>query len=169
MNLTKLRPITKEDLSTIVAWRNDPTVNRWLSDNNKTLQGAEERFEAITKNPNNRYDGIYEGDRLIGYCVVKGVDMRQRQCEIGIIIGESEYWGRGIAPDVIKELLRYCFKKLKLHRVAATVVRGNIRSSRLFESLGFAYEGTLRDAMISNGELVDLLYYSILEHEYGRA
>jgi RimJ/RimL family protein N-acetyltransferase len=164
--LTELKPITKSDLKVLVAWRNDPHINRWLSNHNKTIEEAEKRYASITSNPANRYDGIYVDDKLIGYCVVKSVDIRQRQGKIGIIIGESDYWGRGIAPTVIRQQLRYCFEDLKLHRVGATVVRGNERSSRLFESLGFTLEGTLRHAMMSNGELVDLLVYSMLEGEY---
>lgn len=169
MNLTKLRPIIKDDLATIVAWRNDPIVNRWLSDRIKTMPEAVKWYESIKKNPKNRVDGIYEDNRLIGYSAVESVDMVNRRCEIALIIGDPACWGRRIARAVMTELLRYCLAELKLHRVFATVVRGNERSERLLRSLGFTHEGTNRESLVIHGRLTDLMCFSMLEHEYSGA
>jgi RimJ/RimL family protein N-acetyltransferase len=164
--MISLKPITVADLPTIVQWRNDPQVNRWLSDHNKTIETARERFGFLTENPYNRYDGIYDQEKLVGYCIVKSVDMERRRCEIGLIIGEPSHWGHGVGHEVVSAMLRYCFDELRMHRVIATVVPGNERSSKLFESLGFTCEGTQREALMSHGKLVDLLVYAIDETDY---
>lgn len=161
-----LKPITEADLPAIVRWRNDPQVNRWISDRIKTIPDAEKWFDRIKANPDNRLDGIYEGDTLIGYSIVEGVDMINRRCEIGIIIGDPKSWGRGIGAAVLKEQLRYAFEERRLHRVYGYVARGNERSERLLRSAGFVHEGTQRESLIIHGELSDLLLYSMLEQEY---
>lgn len=165
-NQIALRDLTKKDLDVLLLWRNNPDVNKFLTNRVKNKLEAQAWFNRITSSPRNLLKGIlYEG-RLIGYCIVEDVDEQNRKCEMGIIIGELQYWGKGIGKIVVTELLSYCFKDLKLHRVLAVIAEGNKRSERLLAGMGFKHEGTLREASQTNGRFVDLLCYSILEQEY---
>ena len=42
-----------------------------------------------------------------------------RFADIGIIIGDDAYWGRGFASEAIKLVISYAFDRLKLHKLTA--------------------------------------------------
>jgi ribosomal-protein-serine acetyltransferase len=52
-----------------------------------------------------------------------------------------------------------------LHRVEIRCGVGNTRSRKIPERLGFAFEGTLREAIWVNGRFHDLAVYGLLETE----
>jgi RimJ/RimL family protein N-acetyltransferase len=161
-----LRELTAKDLDVLLRWRNNPDINKYLANRVKTKPEAETWFNHITGSPLNLLKVIIYNGQLIGYCMVESVDAQNRRCEVGIIIGDLQFLGKGIGKIIVTELLKYCFEKLKLHRVLAVIAKGNERSVRLFKSMGFSYEGALREANQINGQFVDLLCYSILEQEY---
>ncbi len=161
-----LRDLTTKDLDLVLIWRNNPNINKYLANRVKTNPEAQVWFNRITSSPSNLLKGILYDGRLIGYCIVESIDEQSRKCEVGVIIGELQLWGKGIGKIIVTELLKYCFEKLRLHRVLAVIAKGNEHSERLFKSMGFRYEGTLREATQINGQFVDLLCYSILEQEY---
>src|SRR5215510_5022193 len=163
---TTLRDLTEEDLDTLLQWRNDPQTNRYLSNRVKTKEESVTWFKWIKSDPKNFLKGILYDGALIGYCIVEDIDDLNRKCEVGIIIGKTQHWGKGIGKSTVKEMLRYCFTDLKLHRVLAVIAHGNHRSEELFKKMGFTYEGTLREATKIAGQFTDLLCYSMLEDEY---
>ncbi|HHE39386.1 MAG TPA: N-acetyltransferase [Candidatus Cloacimonetes bacterium] len=163
-----LQPFKKEDLEKIVEWRNDPKVNKYLANRNKTLPEVIEWFEKSFKKQNDLIFGIFISNQLIGYCEIESIDKNHKKCEMGIIIGEQNYWGKGIAEYIIKKLLKIVFEDLKLHRCLAVIDKGNIASSKCFRAAGFKYEGKLRDATIVDEKYCDLLLYSVLEDEYNK-
>jgi RimJ/RimL family protein N-acetyltransferase len=160
------RPRPGADLAQVCVWRNDDRVSKFLANRVKTHDEAITWFHRLTGNPDHLLVGIEVLGRLIGYGVVEDVDRVNRKCEIGLIIGRPDSWGRGIGRAVITALLDYCFGVLGLHRVLAVIARGNERSEALFSGLGFTFEGTLREATLVDGVHTDLLCYSMLEAEY---
>jgi RimJ/RimL family protein N-acetyltransferase len=164
----RLRDLVEADLDTLCKWRNDPQVSHFLSNRVKTQDEVVGWFRRITDTPKNLLKGIMVGDRLVGYCIVEDVDGLNGKCEVGIVIGDTTSWGRGVGRIVGQKLLKYCFAELHLHRVLAVVAKGNARSEALFRGLGFVHEGTLREATVIDGSHTDLLCYSMLKQEYGR-
>ena len=107
----------------------------------------------------------YEG-KLIG---TVGLHVKQHeQASMGWWIAKP-YWGKGFAPEAARLLMREGFKKLKLHRIYATFLAGNKKSTRVMQKLGMKYEGTLREhAKTRAGKYVDDIYYGILRREFKR-
>ena len=161
-----LRDLTTDDLEILVRWRNDPRVNRYLSPRLTQLDAAEAWLKKLRSEPKTWLKAILDNDRLIGYGSVESIHELHRRCELAMVIGEPEYWGRGIGGEVLRQMLVYAFEELKLHRVWATVILGNERSERMIKSAGFTAEGRMREAMVISGEFTDLLCYSMLENEY---
>lgn len=52
------------------------------------------------------------------------------------------YWGRELAPEAARELLRHAFEDLRLARVWCCYYDGNEKSKRVQEKLGFKYQWT---------------------------
>ena len=51
------------------------------------------------------------------------------------------YAGRGLMCQGMKQVIRYCFKELRLHRLEANIQPENERSIALVKALGFSKEG----------------------------
>lgn len=71
-------------------------------------------------------------------------DIAEDEGEIGYWIGVP-YWGRGLIPEAVRELLRYGFTELKLKAIWCGYFSGNEKSRRVQEKCGFVYHHTNRD------------------------
>ena len=61
--------------------------------------------------------------------------------EIGCWLGVP-YWGQGIIPEAVQELIRYGFEDLGLKRIWYAFFDGNEKSKRVAEKCGFSYHHT---------------------------
>ncbi len=163
----RLRRLEEADLPQVCVWRNDAEVSKFLTNRVKTHDQAIAWFCRITDDPDRLLVGIEVDGQLLGYGVVEDVDKVNGKCEVGLVVGQANSWGKGIGRAVVAALLGYCFETLDLHRVLAVIARGNERSEALFRSMGFTHEGTLREATLMDGVHTDLLCYSMLREEYG--
>lgn len=153
-------------LADIVHWRNDPVVNRYLRQGIRTLEEVQEWYAQYFSGAENKLLAVYADKTLIGYCTLEHIDPTHRNCEIGIVIGNPNYWNKGVGASVVRRLTTLAFTRYHLHRVYAVIQGGNSASRRCFEKVGFRHEGYFRDARCVDGEFIDLHYYAILEHEW---
>lgn len=75
------------------------------------------------------------------------------------------HWGNGYATEVAKELIRFGFEVLNLHRIEAGVATENKRSIKVLEKVGMSIEGIRRKILPIRGEWVDNYHYAILEDD----
>ncbi|GAB3926279.1 GNAT family N-acetyltransferase [Larkinella terrae] len=74
-----------------------------------------------------------------------------------------DYWCQGYTTEALKELIRYGFSSLELHRIEAGCAVGNKASMKVLEKVGMVREGCKRKILPIRGEWVDAYFYSILE------
>jgi len=153
-------------LAAIVHWRNDPAVNRYLRQGILTLEEVQGWYIQYFSKAEHQLCAVYADKTLIGYGTLSHIDMTNRSCEIGIVIGNPAYWNKGVGASVVRRLTTLAFTRYHLHRVYAIIQGGNIASRRCFEKVGFQHEGKWRDARYVNGEFIDLHYYAVLAHEW---
>lgn len=72
------------------------------------------------------------------------LDLPDTQGEIGYWIGVP-FWGQGLIPEAVNELLRHGFEDLKLEKIWCGYFDGNIKSKRVQEKCGFTYHHTNHD------------------------
>ncbi|MGI6342465.1 MAG: GNAT family N-acetyltransferase [Bacteroidales bacterium] len=72
---------------------------------------------------------------------IHSVEMADSECEIGFWIGEP-FWGQGLIPEAVNELLRYAFEDLRQTAVWCGYYDGNEKSKRAQEKCGFVYSHT---------------------------
>jgi len=77
------------------------------------------------------------GGQHIGNCVYYDVDEYHGEAELGILIGERSYWGRGYGTDAVTTLLDYLFRRTKLTRIHLKTLQSNIRAQKCFGKCGF--------------------------------
>ena len=62
------------------------------------------------------------------------------ECELGYWLGKP-FWGQGIVPEAVKEMLRYAFEDIGMTRVWVGYYEGNVKSKRVQEKCKFDISG----------------------------
>ena len=73
----------------------------------------------------------------IGNCVYYNVNKANKDSELGIMIGNRNYWDKGYGTEAVTILLRHIFGETKLNRVYLKTLDSNQRARRCFEKCGF--------------------------------
>jgi RimJ/RimL family protein N-acetyltransferase len=168
----RLRGIDKEDLPLFVSWLNDPDVRRYLSLYTPLSNAQEVKwFEDLANHCLAEQPLMIEvqnekGWKAVGDISYINVDQQSRNAELGVFIGDKEFWGKGIGTKAISLMLDYGFKTLNFHRVYLRVFAPNQRGVHCYEKIGFKHEGNMREAYFLDGEYVDDLFMSILKEEW---
>lgn len=168
----RLRHVEQADLPRFVEWLNDPEVRQGLAMYLPLSQVEEEAwFEKMLKrSPDEQPLAIEvqarDGWEMVGNCGFFELDWRNRNAELGVVIGDKSYWNRGYGTDVMRLLLRHGFATLNLHRIYLRVFEDNRRAIRAYEKAGFVHEGRQRQAEFRDGRYLDVLMMSVLRSEY---
>jgi RimJ/RimL family protein N-acetyltransferase len=135
------------------------------------LAREQARFEAQSRDGGGDWTNfaIEADEKLIGSCGLFHFDQTARTCELGIGIGDREYWGRGYGRDALRVLLDYAFRLRNLHKVWLRVNAVNERAIRAYRACGFIEEGRLRQQVWGDGAYVDLVYMGVLRSEWEQA
>ena len=82
----------------------------------------------------------------IGNCVYYDIKWDKKEAELGIMIGDRSYWGRGYGADVVTTLLSHIFSQTNLQRIYLKTLDWNTRAQKCFEKCGFKpYGSVVRD------------------------
>ena len=168
----RLRHVEKEDLPQFVAWLNDPEVSQGLSMHTPLSMAEEENwFDKMLKSPNEERPLCIEarqddGWQMIGNSGFFSIDWRNRNAELGLFIGDKNYWDQGYGTEGVRLLLRHGFSTLNLHRIFLRVFEDNPRAIRAYEKAGFIHEGRQRQAEYHDGQFHDVLFMSVLRPEW---
>jgi len=83
-----------------------------------------------------------ENGRHIGNIMYYNLDAARAEAEIGISIGEREYWSRGYGTDALNALIDALFQTGAVDRLYLHTLDWNTRAQRAFEKAGFTVCGT---------------------------
>jgi ribosomal-protein-alanine N-acetyltransferase len=78
----------------------------------------------------------------------------------------APYAGQGYMSEGIRLILRYSFKRLKLHRLEANIQPGNLVSIALVKRMGFVREGYSRRYLKICGQWRDHERWAILSEDW---
>ncbi len=93
------------------------------------------------------------------------VDDQHQHAELGYWLGVP-YWGQGYATEASREMLRYGFEVLGLHRIFASHFTHNPASGSVLRKLGMRNEGCQREHLRKWDRFVDSELYCILRQEW---
>lgn len=129
----------------------------------KTYAGEVKWFRKMRRQKNDEIFIIIdpETNQHIGNVGIHHISKAHRKAEIGIMIGEKSYWGKGYGTDAVKTALKYCFKKLKLNKVSLTVFPKNKRAQKCYKKCGFKRIAYLKDDVFVRGKFQDALYMEV--------
>ena len=134
------RTLTEKDASRrYCQWLNDPQVNQYLETKVATITGLKKYIKAKNKDPNCLFLGIFskKNNQHIGNIKLEPLDFKKKKAFLGVLIGDKNYWGKGIGTEATKLIVDYCFYKLNLNKAEAAMIAENIGSFKIHEKLGF--------------------------------
>lgn len=171
-DLVTLRPIRAEDADVIAALiRADDEIARLTGSVHSSTEPLEEM-------PIERLREIYgrwaeADDRLVlavvdlatgnvvGEVVLNDWDEGNRSCGFRTLIGEVGR-GRGLGTEATRLVVDHALTTMGLHRVSLEVYDFNPRARHVYEKVGFVHEGTGREALLFDGEWIDVHYMARL-------
>lgn len=75
--------------------------------------------------------------KYIGNCMYYDMDTINKQAEIGIVIGDRDYWSRSYGYDAVVTLMEYLFAHTSMERLYLHTLTWNERAQRAFKKCGF--------------------------------
>ena len=76
------------------------------------------------------------------------------------------FWGQGLATEALKEILKFGFSTLKLHRIEAGCAVENVASFNVLEKAGMIREGQKRRVLPLKGQWSNNYIYGILDTDF---
>ena len=145
------------------AWFNDLEVTRHLTAFPWSLNEKHEK-EILEKLTKEHVYGIHtlENDTLIGNTGLHDVDHLHRRCELGILIGEKDCWGKGFGEEAVRLLTRYAFDYLNMRNIMLRVFAFNERAIACYQKVGFKVIGKRRQAIELERQVHDIVFMDLL-------
>ena len=161
-----LRPeITRTHALILMAWLEDERVTCYLSDSrnvSRFIAQAVDRTQLpiLTHlfNQGGRFFMAYDRhDVPVGFVrLVKAGS----ECEIVLVIGDHDNWGRRLGASAIREGMKLAFLDMRADKLVAKIHPDNTRSLKAFERCGLLAERetpTLKALSITSGRYLQLL------------
>lgn len=143
----KLTPLTDQHLPLLYRWNSDPEVLYWCEEEDVTCNDRETVRLIYGSVSQHAFCFLIEADGMpIGECWLQemnlpyirdrypaGTDVRR----IDMMIGEKDWWNRGIGTEVIRLLCVFAFQQEHVQILSCFCDDYNLRSRRAFEKNGF--------------------------------
>jgi RimJ/RimL family protein N-acetyltransferase len=165
-----LRLFRPGDLSALVRHANDHQVWRFLRDRfphpYTPIDGDAWLKHVAGQSPPLNFAIEEDGEAVGGIGLIPGTDVDRASAEVGYWLGRA-VWGRGLATRAVRALTVWTFATFDVMRLFATLFSFNPVSVRVLEKAGWRREGVLRNAVVKEGRIADLLVYGITREEAG--
>lgn len=165
-----LRTIGKEDLT--------DEYRDWFNDSEICFFNSHHRFPNYDENMKEYYERVIRSranlvlaiidrgtGRHVGNVALQDIDSLNQNAELAVIIGDKDFWSRGVGYDACSLIMRHGFTQLNLHRMYCGTFKDNLGMQKLALKLGFKPEGEFREQVFKNGNFRDVVRYGILRHE----
>lgn len=149
-----LRPWLESDAENLFLYASSPEIGPnagWPV--HTSVENSRETIRNVLSAPETYAVVLKESGQAIGSVGLKigeasDLGIPDTQAEFGYWIGVP-FWGQGLIPEAVNELLRYAFLELKLECVWCAYYDGNEKSKRVQEKCGFVYRYTKENVFVS--------------------
>ena len=141
-NKIRIREKKLEDAVNDYTWCRDPELSRLDAAQPLVMTlshyiseyAAELRYPSLTRRrfAVETLDGIH-----IGNCSYYNIDLKRSEAEMGIMIGNRDYWGKGYGYDVIKTLVSHVFRNTNFKKLYLKTLDWNFRAQACFRKCGY--------------------------------
>ena len=167
-----LRPFRPTDLDDRRALGRDPEIMQMLGESPDFTEPvpmseseAQEWHDHVTEDPNPLLWAVEHEGRFVGTTRLHSLRVDDEKAQFAIGLLDRRCWGRGLGAEVTREVVRYGFVEVGLHRIGLKVFAHNERAIRCYERCGFVEEGREREAAYVGGAWRDDVIMGILQRE----
>jgi len=134
------KKLTTQDITdNYISWLNDPIINQYLD-----VRHTKQTKETVSNYVNSFYKeeekyiwGIYHDEKMIGTTTLAFFNKEDNSAEIGLMIGDTDYWGKSASDNAFNFILDFSFNKLKKDSITGGAYDENIGIAFTFKKLGF--------------------------------
>jgi len=166
-----LRALTMDDVSEkYCGWLNNPGVNKYLETRHCTMPELKKYVRKKIDNPDIIFFGIFEKDTNIHIGNVKlEINREQKKAIFGILIGDKNYWGRGLGTEATKLISEYAFINSDIDEIELGVISDNIVACKAYERAGFKKTQFRKGAINHDGVVFDAVIMVRKKESFGGA
>ena len=167
----ELREWTLEDAPALAAIMNNKKLRETLTDIAPfpyTEKDARDFISGVLSSEDGSqytFAITYEGETIGNISVVRGKDVFRLSSTMGYYVAQS-LWGKGIMTEALRLMCDYIFEQTDLIRIEACAFSNNPASCKVLEKAGFQFEGTIRQGVIKNGQILDSQMYSLIRLDW---
>lgn len=163
-----LRTIEEEDVEFLRDGVNHPEVRVHIGSRKPQNMESEKGFfeEQISDDSSTNLLIAREEERIGIISLLPEGDDAERLAEIGIWL-HPDHHGNGYGTEASRLILDHGFNELNYHKIYARAHKDNEPSKKVWKKLGFEKEGEFRDHTFMQGEYKDVVYFGVLENEWG--
>jgi len=169
-----LRPLERDDVDALWPYVSDPDLPRFMSWDPHRDRAETEAFIAAVVAGRQEGKGhvwiIRHDDVLVGVIGLEDIvrtmrAWRQDRGEIGYWCGPP-FQNRGFVTEAAREVMRFGFEDVGLHKIRIGCVSDNAPSRHVIEKLGFRFVGEERDHFFRYGRWWNHRAYEMIIDEW---
>lgn len=169
-----LRPLTQNDLHLLWPHVADSEISYWMTwdvheskEVTKTfLQGVEKEFleeRAVCW-------AMFYQEQFAGLISLNDItrmfaSVRLDSAELGYWL-VKDFWNQGFMTEAAKEVLRFGFEEVKLHKITVAHFSENKPSEKVIKKLGFRFIGEQKQHFLKHGKWHDHKLYELLAEDF---
>jgi RimJ/RimL family protein N-acetyltransferase len=145
----RLREKKLSDVRNDYRWQSDPELARL--DAAPVLKASFSVYlldytHGIHRPGPNRYPLAIESleGKHIGNCTCYDINEDRGEAQLGIMIGNRDYWDKGYGTDVVVTMVNHIFLNTDLNRIYLKTLDWNLRAQKCFQNCGFTPCGQMR-------------------------
>lgn len=157
--------ITRANALTLMHWLEDEEITRYLSDSRNVSRSIEQVISRVQLpilthlfNQGGRFFMAYDQhDAPVGFVRLVKADPN---CEMVLVIGDRENWGRKLGISAIREGMKLAFFEMRAEKLIAKIHPDNVRSLNAFLRSGFLPESetpAMKSLVINSARYLRLL------------
>jgi ribosomal-protein-alanine N-acetyltransferase len=144
-----LRPLTPDDATVhYINWLRDQTAQRFIvaAKDTSDLETLRQYIAEKSACPDILFLGIFlnADGRHIGNIKYEPIDSVEGYAIMGILIGDTEWRGQGVAPEVLDASIEWLKTHRNINEIVLDVKRDNVAAINAYQKAGFKIESTHR-------------------------
>jgi len=144
-------------------WLNDAEVNKYLETRKANIKDLKNYIKAKNKRKDILFLGIFykKNGEHIGNIKLEPVDLKNKKATLGLLIGNKNYWGKGIGTEATKLLINYAFDYLNINEINLGVIIENKAAIKVYKKTGFKIVKVEKKAIKHDNKRYDKIIMSI--------
>ena len=137
------KKLTIKDITdNYISWLNNPIVNQYLEVRHKkqTKETVSNYINSFYREEEKYIWGVYHDEKMIGTTTLAFFNKEYNSVAVGLMIGDTDYWGKSASDSALNFILDFSFNKLKKDSVTGGSYDENIGIVFTLKKLGFERE-----------------------------